>query len=276
MSMAAAVPITFTFDLEGYGLKGVAAPPIEDAVEAILDAADGIRGTVFVVGELARERPDLVAMCTMAGHEIALHGDRHVPIDQLGEHGFRDDLRRGRAAVEDAAGESLVGYRAPLFSLTRITPWAPAILADEGFSYSSSVLPARSPIRGLPGAPRAPFRWLDGPVELPCPLGGASRGMLPYLGGVYLRYLPLRLVRRWARGAGADEALWIYCHPYDADRTGARLELPHAGRVTTAILGLRRRGTPERIRAVLDLGAPGAPLRDVAARAGDLPEFALP
>jgi polysaccharide deacetylase family protein (PEP-CTERM system associated) len=273
--MHATQPISFTMDLEGYGLRGMAAPPIERAVATILSATDGRRGTIFVVGELARERPELVRMCVEGGHEIALHGHRHVPIDELGERGFRDDLRRGRAAVEDVAGHSVIGYRAPLFSLTRMTPWAPAALAEEGFVYSSSVLPARSPIRGLPGAPHGPFRWRNGIVELPCPVGGTSHWLLPYLGGVYLRYLPIRLVRRWARLAHPREALWLYCHPYDADRTGRRLDLPHAGAATTTILGLRRRRTPERIRAVLELGPSGGPLGDIAARLTALPEFSL-
>lgn len=265
--------ITFTMDLEDYGLKGRDPVPIDDAVDAILRAASAARalGTVFVVGTLAERRPDLVQRCADEGHEVALHGYRHVPIDQLGHRGFIDDLARGRAAVEDALGRPIIGYRAPLFSLTNRTPWAPDALAKAGFVYSSSVLPARNPIRGYPGAPRAPFRWASGLIEFPCPVGGSRGVEIPYLGGVYMRYLPMSLVRRWGGRADPAVILWLYCHPYDADVTGRALQLPHAGRLTTAILGLRRRATPSRVATVL-AGSPGSqPLGELVANADTFP-----
>jgi peptidoglycan/xylan/chitin deacetylase (PgdA/CDA1 family) len=271
--------ITFTLDLEPYGLRGIAKPPIDDALDALLDAAarcDAV-GTVFVVGTLAEDRPDLVRRCAEAGHEIALHGYRHTPIDELGEAGFRDDLRRGRAVLEDLIGRRVSGYRAPLFSLSSLTPWAPGILGEDDFDYSSSVLPAFSPIRGLPGAPRRPFRWADGPIELPCPVGGIGSWAVPYLGGVYLRYVSLRLSARLVTRTAPDEVLWLYCHPYDADGTLHRLDLPQAGRGMTAILSARRGNTAERVRRVLRMGGgPAPPLGDRARALRDLPVVPAP
>ncbi len=234
-----------------------------------------MQGTVFVVGELAERRPDLVLRCRDAGHEIGLHGYRHVPIDELGEQAFRQDVSRGRDVLEHITGEGVTGYRAPLFSITPSTAWAPGILTGMGFRYSSSVLPTRSPIRGFPGAPHRPFRWSCGLVELPCPIGGIGAASIPYLGGVYLRYLPMVAVRTMTR-RHSDLAQWLYCHPYDVDDTGRTLHLPHAGMMTTRILGWRRRGTPRRIADVLGRGPAGVPLRVVADRCAALPHFDYP
>lgn len=273
--MTDAAPVSFTLDLEDYWLRGGAPGPIDASVDRLLAcaAAADSRGTVFVVGDLAARRPDLVRRCAEAGHEMAIHGYVHTPIDDLGADGFRADIRRARATVEDITGQPVAGYRAPLFSITAQTPWAPDILRDEGFAYSSSVLPAASPIRGFPGAPRTPFRWTCGLVELPCPIGGLGPGRVPYLGGVYLRYLPMRVVRRLAARAPSDAVQWLYCHPYDVDTTGVQLSLPHAGRVTTRVLSHRRRGAAARITSILGMASGGAPLAEHVARLSALPEF---
>lgn len=267
--------ITFTLDLEDYWLRGDGQVPLDRSVDRILDAAAsaGAVGTVFVVGELARHRPDLVRRCRAAGHEVALHGYRHVALDALGPAGFREDVERGAGVLSDITGEPVVGYRAPLFSLTPRTAWAPGILADLGFLYSSSVLPARNPIHGWPGAPRSAFAWPSGLIEFPCPLGGVGPLAIPYLGGVYLRYLPMPLVRRLAAASPQGRPLWLYCHPYDVDDTGRALTLPHAGRLTTWILGRRRRGTPSRIAGVLSASGPGRPLGTLAAGSARLRVF---
>ena len=67
---------------------------------------------------------------------------------------LREELREGKALLEDAAQVPVPGFRAPIFSLTPRTAWALDDLAAAGFTYSSSVLPAANPLHGWPGAPR--------------------------------------------------------------------------------------------------------------------------
>ena len=267
-------PVTFTFDLEEDGQPPAGIPRYELATRRVLDflAARDARATFFVVGELAGLRPLLVRDVAAAGHEIALHGLRHVPVTELGEVGFVDELRRGKALLEDVAQVPVRGYRAPIFSITTATPWAPARLSDAGFSYSSSVLPAGSPLFGLPGAPREPFRWADGPVELPCPLLGRGRIAVPYLGGVYLRYLPRPLLRQLAARRDG-RARWSYAHPYDFDPGAPFALLPHASWTVSRILHYRRRDTFKRVEDVLGAAGTGRPLVEVAA---ELDRTALP
>ena len=82
----------------------------------IFDEA-GVKATFFVLGWVADEFPALVAMLAREGHEVASHGYGHrLVYDQTPEE-FRADLRRARGAIEVASGGSVVGYRAPSYSI---------------------------------------------------------------------------------------------------------------------------------------------------------------
>jgi hypothetical protein len=199
-----------------------------------------------------------------------------VAVTKLGKRAFAEDLRCGKAVLEDLVGIRLRGYRAPMFSLTAATPWAPAHLLEAGFAYSSSVLPAASPLHGLPGAPRGPFRWAGELLELPCPLAGWGRLSIPVLGGVYLRYLPRAVVRLAARRARHAATAWTYLHPYDFDAGAPYVRLPHAGELVSRILHHRRADTSRRVVEVLELAGAGPPLCELAQRLRDerLPVFA--
>jgi polysaccharide deacetylase family protein (PEP-CTERM system associated) len=258
-------PLTFTYDLEDSRASSAVPERYSTMTSRVLDFLDehGARGTFFVVGELAEASPALVAEIAARGHEVALHGWRHVPLDQLSPAALREDLRRGKALLEDATGAEVTGFRAPIFSLVPATVWATDELRDAGFAYSSSVLPARNPLYGFAGAPRAPFRWPSGLVELPCPVAGAGRVSLPYLGGVYLRYLPLPVILALADHARDAPAPWIYCHPYDFDAEEPFTVMPHAGWLTSRILHLRRGRSFERIATLLTRQGAGAPLGEL-------------
>src|SRR5262249_30199545 len=142
---------------------------------------------------------------------------RHVPLPRLEPATFRAETARGRALLEDLTGAPVTGFRAPTFSLVPETRWAVDELTEMGFAYSSSVLPARSPLHAWPGQPRHPFRWPGGLVELPCPVAVVGPLANPYLGGVYFRVLPWTAVRLGLARSHPDEVLWLYCHPYDFD-----------------------------------------------------------
>ncbi len=256
--------LTFTYDLEDSRPSSDVPERFTRITERVLDFLDirGIRGTFFVVGDLGAANPGLVAAIASRGHEIGLHGWRHIPLDRVDRQEFPDAVRRGKAALEDAAGAAVTGFRAPIFSLAPKTEWAIDGLRSAGFLYSSSVLPAPSPLYGFPGAPRTPFRWPSGLGELPCPLAGRGSASVPFLGGVYLRYLPLPLVLKLAGGLPSDAVPWIYCHPYDFDPDEPFAVMPHTGWLTSRILHYRRRGTFGRVERLLDRCGAAPPLRD--------------
>lgn len=214
------VPLTFSFDLEDHRPAGEPWPErFSERTRAVLDWAGerGITGTVFVVGELAGANPGLIAEVAARGHEVALHHWQHIQLTEMTPDQFAADVTRGRTVLSDIAGTEVLGYRAPTASLVRSTVWAADLLAEAGYAYSSSVIPARNPLFGFDGLPTHPFRWPSGLAEFPLHVGGVGPVRLPYMCGVYLRVLPWPLVswltRRqpWAPGAST------YFHPYDVD-----------------------------------------------------------
>jgi polysaccharide deacetylase family protein (PEP-CTERM system associated) len=270
--------VTLTFDLEdnrsspGQELRFAR---MTERFMAFLDDI-GARGTFFVVGELSVLCAGLIRDIAAAGHEIALHGLRHVALGEVGPGRLREELQRGRMAIEDISGVPVSGFRAPIFSLTPATAWAIEEIQAVGFEYSSSVLPGASPLHGWPGAPRTPFRWPGGLLELPCPLLGKGRYATPFLGGVYLRYLPRRLVAGGLRRLDEDICAWSYMHPYDLDVNEPFFVLPHAGWLTSRIVHARRGNTLNLLRAAVEAGGgAGPPLGHIAGALSSTPRFGL-
>jgi len=254
-------PWTFSLDLEDHRPNLDAEdrlPAAAGSVRRFLNE-HGIRGTIFVVGEVARSYPELVAGFAADGHEIALHGNHHVPLTDLDPDTFRAETEAGRAAVADVAGAAPVGFRAPTFSLVRETVWATEVLADLGFTYSSSVLPAANPLYGFPGTPRAPFVWPSGLVEIPIPIIRAGVA-LPF-GGTYLRVLPWPILSLALRFIDVGPAPNTYCHPYDFDPGEPYWQPPETGRFTSRLLWVGRRRMFSKVRRLVG-STPGPPLAE--------------
>ncbi|MFB6308718.1 MAG: polysaccharide deacetylase family protein [Haloarculaceae archaeon] len=199
-----------------------------DRVRELLDEFD-VRATFFVVGELAREHPDLIGSLAADGHEIASHGHTHTPLFDLDRESFRRELTASDDAIADAAGVSPVGFRAPNFSIARSTEWAFDVLEDVGFEYDSSVFPVRTPMYGVGGAPVGPYRS-RAPDRFSAGGAGASdestidelpvavhpRWRVPVAGGFYARLLPTRVVE-WGIRALNRRGLpaVLYFHPWE-------------------------------------------------------------
>jgi peptidoglycan-N-acetylglucosamine deacetylase len=270
------MPLTVTFDLEDSRHSAFQEERFARMSDRFLDfvQARGIRITAFVVGEIARSHPALVKRIAEDGHEVALHGMRHVALGEIGPARLPRELRDGRRLLEDVAQAPVRGFRAPIFSLTPRTVWAIEQIADAGFQYTSSVLPAANPLHGWPDAPRRPFRWSNGLLELPCPVAGLGRAQIPFLGGVYLRFVPSLLARRLLGRLDSAAVPWSYSHPYDIDPEEPFFVMPHAGWLTSRILHLRRGATLQRLHTAIEAaGGPAPPLGEIAREllAGDPP-----
>ncbi|WP_284975009.1 polysaccharide deacetylase [Arthrobacter sp. efr-133-TYG-104] len=123
---------------QSYGPK-IAVPRLLQ----ILDRQD-IKGTFFVPGFTADSYPDVVRRIADAGHEIAHHGYLHEPMQGIDAATEANYLDRGLEALARVAGVRPVGYRAPWWELN----WqSPALLADRGFLYDSSLLDGDAPYR---------------------------------------------------------------------------------------------------------------------------------
>ena len=191
-----------------------------DAVLALFAEA-GVSATFFTLGWVAERYPALMRRVADAGHEVASHGYDHARVFMLSPEAFRADLRRSRALLEDASGQRVIGYRAPSFSIDQRTPWAHAILAEEGYRYSSSVAPIRHDHYGWPESPRFAWRPVVGSDLLELPVTTAEFGgrRLAAGGGGFFRLLPYGF-SRWAirqvNGRQKRPAI-IYFHPWEID-----------------------------------------------------------
>lgn len=211
---------------------------VEANTNVILDLFDDcrVKGTFFILGWVAERHPQIVREISRRGHEIACHSYWHRLIYRLSPEEFREDTRRAKQEIEDAASAPVDGYRAPSFSVVQKSWWALEILAELGFRYDSSVFPIRHDLYGIPGAPRTPFRvdTAAGSIaEFPMTtfrwMGNTN---LPVGGGGYLRIFPEFVTRIGVRKAWNEGLpLITYIHPWEVDPGQPRLE----GRATSRL-----------------------------------------
>lgn len=247
--------ITFTLDLEEHRSKPTADRRYIRVTHEILDFLDdqGVTGTFFVVGTLAQDSPSLVKTIAARGHEMGFHGFRHTPLDRENLNRFRVETAHGKALLEDLTGQAVTGFRAPIFSLTEATLWAVDELKAGGFTYSSSVMPAKNPLYGMPSAPNRPFRWPNGLIEIPCPMAQIGPLRIPFLGGIYLRYLPRWLGRKLGETC-TTSVPWTYCHPYDFDDNERFSMVRDSSFVMSFLLWLNRKKTYKKFASLFDEG----------------------
>jgi polysaccharide deacetylase family protein (PEP-CTERM system associated) len=194
---------------------------VEANTGAVLDlfAERGVQATFFTLGWVAHRHPRLIRRIVEAGHEVASHGWDHRRVFTMDAATFRADLARARAALEDAGGQAVTGYRAPSFSIDARTPWAFAELAAAGYAYSSSVAPVVHDHYGWREAPRYAFRPLRDAalVELPVTVARLAGRHLA-TGGGFFRMLPAALTDFAVRQVNAEGHAGIfYFHPWEVD-----------------------------------------------------------
>jgi polysaccharide deacetylase family protein (PEP-CTERM system associated) len=204
--------------------------------ERLLDQLDahGARGTFFTLGLVAQRYPRLVRAIVARGHELASHGWDHRCVYDLGAQGFRADLRRAKHALENAAGRAVRGYRAPNYSIRADTPWAFEILAEEGFTYDSSVHPIVHDRYGFPDAPRFLHRVGTGRALWEAPVGTARAfGTNLPVGGGFFRLFPTPLLTSAIASVNREDGqpLVLYVHPWEFDPEQPRPRMPLAHRL---------------------------------------------
>ena len=191
--------------------------------------------TFFTLGWVAERQPAMVKAMAAAGHEVASHGYDHRRVTELTPEGFREQVRRTKAILEDLSGQPCLGYRAPNYSIVAGREWALDILVEEGYRYDSSLFPIRRPGYGYAGGGRDPH-WLERPagrlLEVP-PATLRLMGLnLPAAGGAYFRLLPYPMTRfLFRRCAAAGRPVVFYLHPWELDAEQPRHPLPRLKRL---------------------------------------------
>lgn len=191
-----------------------------DSILALFEAA-GVKATFFSLGWIAQRHPTMMRRIAEAGHEIASHGYDHARVFTFDRNAFAQDLRKARAILEDASGHNVIGYRAPSFSIDARTPWAFEELAEQGYTYSSSVAPVVHDHYGWPEAPRFAFRPVPGSDLLELPVTTAMLGgrRVAAGGGGFFRVLPYSFSRWAIRQVNRQDhrPAIFYFHPWEVD-----------------------------------------------------------
>jgi len=212
---------------------------VEANVEAILAmfAEADVKATFFTLGWIAQRHGALIRRIVEAGHELASHGWDHERVFRLDRESFTRDLERSRKVLEDAGGTAITGYRAPSFSIDQRTPWAYTALAEQGFTYSSSVAPIVHDHYGWRDAPRFAFKPIPwaGIIELPVTTAHFAGRRIAAGGGGFFRVLPYGFSRWAIRQVNERDRrpAIFYFHPWEID--------PGQPRVTGASLRSRMR-----------------------------------
>jgi polysaccharide deacetylase family protein (PEP-CTERM system associated) len=235
--------------------------PISDRVvrntDRLLELLDGlsVKGTFFVQGMVAETFPKLVATLVTEGHEVQSHGYSHRPLYRMSRTELRDELVRGKRAVEDAAGASVTAFRAQDFSILKRNLWALETIADVGFVVDSSIFPMRSRRYGIADWPLDPYELVVGEgrriLEVPVAVWSAVGIRVPVAGGGYIRLLPPALFTRGIRAiAESGRPAVVYCHPYELNRQELD-DFPEAPAGFRFMQGVGRRSFATRLSRVL-------------------------
>jgi peptidoglycan/xylan/chitin deacetylase (PgdA/CDA1 family) len=108
------------------------------------------RATFFIPGYTAERYPDMTRAILEAGHEVGHHGYLHEPLRDMTAAQEGALIDRGLDALERVAGVRPEGFRAPLGELSFHTP---ALLADRGFAYASSLMDGDRSLGGRVAVP---------------------------------------------------------------------------------------------------------------------------
>ncbi|MGJ7915227.1 XrtA system polysaccharide deacetylase [Massilia sp. LXY-6] len=224
-----------TCDVEDYFQVSAFAPYIDRAswpsrecrVEANMDRIlalferQGVRATFFTLGWIAERYPQVVKRIVAGGHELASHGYGHLRASDQTRAEFANDIRSAKALLEDIGGQTVLGYRAPSFSIGRANLWAMDELLEAGYRYSSSIYPIAHDHYGMPEAPRFAFypNGPDGLLEVPITTVNLLKRNLPAGGGGYFRLLPYALSRWMMEKVNRDDRQpsLFYFHPWEID-----------------------------------------------------------
>lgn len=222
-------------------------------------ADERIPATFFTLEDIAREIGSTIRSLIDEGHEVASHGPDHALLTGQGVQEFVEHMRRHKAELEQVAGSSVAGYRAPCFSMDREKLER---LPELGFRYDSSWIRFdEHPLYGSmdledwdevkPGIRRAPDQEF---FEFEVPTLRLGSRQIPIGGGAYFRVFPWTVTRSLVSRFLADAEVYVfYIHPFECSAR-RELEYPAGTTVPTRMrFQLGRMRTLPRLRRLIGL-----------------------
>lgn len=218
-------------------------------LEQLLDEHEAT-ATFFVVGELAEEHPEVVSSIAAAGHEVASHTQTHRLLSDVPPAERAPELAESRSVLESVTGQAVDGFRAPAFDRP---PGFFSLLEETGYTYDSSVVPARR-IPGWYGGDCAetdPCSASDVVADAP-PLGELPVSVMPRvrlpISGAWMRLLGRRYAMAGVRTLHRHEKIPVlYTHPWEL------VDLPSVAGVPRRVTWRTGQWMRDSLRQILEL-----------------------
>lgn len=201
-------------------------PPTERVItntQAILRLLDKhkAKATFFVLGDVAKHFPSLVKDIDAGGHEVGVHSYAHFQLFKLSEEEAYNDTKQAKDTIENIIGKKVIGYRAPAFSILPNNAWALTMLAEIGFTYDSSIMPAKTSRYGWPGFSKEIINLNlhdhKSIIEFPLSIYSVAGKEIPACGGGYLKWFPYWFTAKAFKTINKTQPANLYMHPYEID-----------------------------------------------------------
>lgn len=180
-------------------------PTVVKGIDKILNwlRINETTATFFMVGELLEFQPELLDKIICDGHEIGFHTMHHTRIDSENfQEKFEEEIK---TFTKLTSGKSK-GFRAPSLSLNQKSSWVIDSLERNDYKYDSSIIPAKTPLYGVPSADIKPYKISQKSIHKNDPNGKITefpllttklfKWRIPAAGGFFLRTIPLRLIEK--------------------------------------------------------------------------------
>ena len=189
---------------------------------------NNVKATFFTLGYIAEKFPDLIHDIVDEGHEIGSHGYSHLDLRKNSKEMIIEDIKRSIQIIQDVTGKEVLGFRAPFFSINEKSYWVFDFL-KERFVYDSSIFPVKTPLYGIPNAPRTMYNpTTENPIKdnkngnlIEIPLATHRiplYGNVPIAGGFHLRFLPYFYIKYGIKSNhNSHNPVMMYIHPKDID-----------------------------------------------------------
>ncbi len=185
------------------------------------------KATFFVLGWIVEKVPELIKEIEAEGHEISTHGYSHTLLTQMTPKEFEKDLKKALDITGSLVKQSIAGFRAPSFTITKKTLWALEILKDNEIKYDSSVFPVGfHPDYGI-GDSDLNIHQLNGITEVPLSVAEILGKRIPCSGGGYFRIFPYSVTKKLIETCNKQgRPVIFYIHPWELDPEQPRQNLP--------------------------------------------------
>lgn len=196
---------------------------LDGVIQEILESLriNNRTATFFVLGKTAERRPDLIKQIYEDGHEIAIHTYSHHSLLTISPNELNQDLQK---CFHLLGKYDPIGFRAPMFTITKENHGLMRIIHDAGFIYDSSIYPFTTHLANLPVFRKDfyypsldDFRIEDresGIIEIPLNVFGAGPIRYPISGGFFSRVLP-QLILSEMMSASGRKIIVHYVHPWE-------------------------------------------------------------